>query len=364
MEKTLAILLEKINMNKANNLLDTNFIKDFLSKNILPLYEQFSEIKKVKVIPHKKMIWGDDAYHIVLEFVTSFVEENEDGVKKIKKLPIFCSAHSHERRANVYEALDYLWNKGFSNGYRTIPRPLYFSSEFNAIFYRGVQGNNLYHYIKNHDYKRIEEVSAKAARWFVKLHQVKTFDAKNFNPENSRILTVIPGKNHVLETIENEQIEYLDFYKQAYDYFICREDEFLNNSDNLYLVHGDAHPENIIRMGTKKVAVIDFTDLCLGDFARDVGTFLQQINYMSQRKIGDRDYGLKLQKIFLDNYLDGAKINLDDSLKQRISNYYNWTALRTATFLLMGTHYHPKRARALLEDLKTSFKDLVPVLNN
>ncbi|MFP4514438.1 MAG: phosphotransferase family protein [Parcubacteria group bacterium] len=347
-------------MNKAKKLFDSDYIRNYFIENILPLYPQFSDIKKVKIIPHKKMIWEELAYHVVCEYEVSFVEIIDD-IKKIKKLPIFCSAHSHEKRYNVYEALHYLWEKGFGQGYRTIPRPMYFSQNFNAVFYRGVKGNNLYHYIKEHDFKAIEEVAAKTAKWFVKLHSLDTSDAKNFNPENSRILSILPGKKHVLEAIKNEEPHYLDLYEKAYDYFIKYEDEFLQNTDKLFLVHGDAHPENIIKMGAKKIAVIDFTDLCLGDFARDIGTFLQQISYMVGRKISDSDYALKLQHIFLDNYFDNAKIKLDENLKKRISNYYHFTALRTATFLLMGTHYHPDRAKNLLEELNSSYFDLIKV---
>lgn len=347
-------------MNKAQKLFDPNYIKDYFKDNILPLYPQFSDIKRVKIIPHKKMIWEDGAYHLVIEYKVSFVELI-NGTKKINKLLIFCSAHSNERRDNVYESLHYLWEKGFGRGYRTIPRPLYHSQNFSAVFYRGVKGNNLYHYIKEHDFKSIEEVTAKAAKWFVKLHQLDTSDAKNFNSENSRILTVLPGKEHVLETIKNEEPQYLDLYQKAYDYFIKYEDDFLESTNKLYLVHGDAHPENIIKMGAKKIAVIDFTDLSLGDFARDIGTFLQQITYMTNRKINDKDYALKLQHIFLDNYFDSAKIKLDDNLKKRISNYYHWTALRTATFLLMGTNYYPERAKDLLKELSSSYNELIKV---
>ena len=65
-------------MNKAYKLFDSVFVKDYLKNNILPLYPQFSEIKKVKIKPHKKMIWHEDAYHVVCEYETSFLEENKE----------------------------------------------------------------------------------------------------------------------------------------------------------------------------------------------------------------------------------------------------------------------------------------------
>jgi hypothetical protein len=49
-------------------------------------------------------------------------------------------------------------------------------------------------------------------------------------------------------------------------------------------------------MSDKKIAVIDFTDICLSDFARDLGTFIQQLEFMANRKIGDHEYTEKIKK--------------------------------------------------------------------
>jgi len=333
-------------MNFISNLFDEQFITRLFENKVLPLYDDFAGIKKIKIIPHKKHIWGH-TYHIVVEFKTSFITRGG----KIKELPIFCSAHSSEPRKNVYDALKFLWEHNFSNGYLTIPHPLFYSKEFRGTFYRGAKGRNLYRFIREKNFAEINSITAKAAAWFAKLHRTPVKDAHNFNKLNSRIETVVPGIGHILEKIK-ERYEY-DFttYEKIYKILINNEKKFFSSTEERWLTHGDAHPENIIKMGKKKIAVIDFTDICLSDFARDIGSFLQQIKYMCDRKIGDPAYSEKIKKIFLNNYLLSAKIKLDNSLQKRIDNYYSWTAIRTATFFLLKSDPEPERAKLLLDEV-------------
>jgi len=336
-------------MNIIHNLFDEKYVIDLLKKEVLPKYPDFIDIKKVKIRSYKSHVW-ETTYHVVLEFKTSFLAK--DGKTKI--LSIFCSTHSEEPRKNVYHALKYLWDNGFAKGFLTIPHPLFYSEYFNGVFYRGVSGRNLYHYIRIKDYREIETIIPKAAAWFAKLHKLPTANAYNFNEENSRIKTVIPGRDQILADIKKEYPAYYETYKKAYDIFIKKEEEFLSSTPQRWIVHGDAHPENIIKMGKKKLSIIDFTDICLSDFARDLGCFLQQIEFMVMRKINDEEYAKKIKNLFLENYFKNAKIKLDKSLQERIDNYYNWTAIRTATFFLTKYKNEPDRAEPLIEKVKNN----------
>jgi thiamine kinase-like enzyme len=337
--------------NKILNLFDEQFVTKLFREKILKLYPDFAKIKKIKIIPHKNLVW-EHTYHVVIEFEISFLTKSGKTVI----LPIFTTAHSSEPRKNVYDSLKFLWKSGFDKGYLTIPRPLFYSEYFKAVFYRGAEGKNLYQYIRQKNFKEIETIVPKAAQWLVKLHKTPVDKARNFNRQNSRIKTVVPGIRHIFKKIEDNHPEYSQFYRAAFKIFIDRENKFLKKTKKLWLIHGDAHPENVIKMGKKKVAVIDFTDLCLADFARDIGSFSQQIEYMCGRKIGNQKYSEKIKKLFLSNYLKNAKIKLDDSLKERINNYYNWTAMRTATFFLLKANPDPERAKPLIEQVAKNLK--------
>jgi len=330
-------------MNIILQLLDPDYVKKLFIKELLPRVPEILEIKKVLIEPIKKNVWNT-TYHVVFRFITTFV--NDAGKEEI--WPIYCTAHSSEPRESVHEALNFLMQQNFSQGGLTVPRPLFYSSEFRAAFYRGVEGKLLYKSIKEKNFTEIESGVTKAAAWFSKLHSLPTKNVKNFNPLNNRIATVVPGREHILAKTAELYPEYLKIYERLYHLFTLREDSFLDSSERLWLVHGDAHPENVIMTTDHKLAMIDFTDLCLSDFARDLGTFLQQLDYMAKHKTDDPVYTEKIKKLFLNSYLESAKIKMDESLEARINNYYLWTTLRTASFFLFKHDAQPESARPLL----------------
>ncbi len=330
-------------MNKILQLFDEQYVKELFTENVLPLYPDFSDIKKIKIIPHKKHVW-EHTYHVVVEFKTTFLTKD----KKRKTLPIFCTAHSEEPRKNAYAALKFLWEHGFSKGFLSMPHALFYSEHFQGAFYRGVEGHNLYEFIRQGDLKEIENIIPRAAAWFAKLHNLDTARASNFNSENSRIETVYPGVAHILSRIKQDYPDYHEVYKEIYGILIEREKTFFSSTEKRWLVHGDAHPENIIKMSQVKTAVIDFTDLCLSDFARDLGSFTQQLEFMIKRKLGDALYAEKMKELFLEKYFLLSKKKLNDDVHRRIKSYYSWTAMRTATFFLIKDKPEPQRSFPLI----------------
>ena len=335
-------------MNIILQLLDPDFVKKLFIKELLQRVPEMVEIKNVSIEAIKKNIWNT-TYHVVFRFTTTFI--NQAG--KEETWPIYCTAHSSEPRESVFEALTFLMQENFSQGGLTVPRPLFYSPEFRATFYRGVEGKLLYQSIKEKNFAEIESGVTKAAAWFAKLHSLPTKEVINYNPQNSHIATVVPGREHILKKTGELYPKYLKIYERLYHLFILREESFLDSSIRLWLVHGDAHPENVVLTADHKLAMIDFTDICLSDFARDLGAFLQQLDYMVKHKTDDPVFTDKIKKIFLNSYLEFAKIKMDESLEARINNYYYWTMLRTASFFLFKHDAQPESARPLLEMICT-----------
>lgn len=344
-------------MNKIEKLFDVKYLIKFFNKRILPLYPDFKKVEKIKIIPHKKFIWTG-SYHIVLEFKASFsLKLNEGKRKKIKKLSFFCTAHSSEPRKNVYDILNYLWANGFSKGFLTIPRPILYSKYFNASFYRGVNGESLLELIKEKNKKEIEKIVIKTAEWLSKLHKIPNNKDIQFDKSKSKIKTVIPGYKKILKNIEEKYGgEYLKDIKKIYDYLIELEEDFFKLSNKRWLIHGDAHPENIIKISNKKMAMIDFTDISPSDFARDLGTFLQQVEYKLKRNGYSDLYIKKIHNIFIDSYCKKARVKYNIRLKERVKLYYYWTAIRTAVYWLTKHNPDPQRSIPLISDVKKKLK--------
>ena len=335
--------------NRITNLLDKEFVFKFLSKRVLPHYPAFKSIKKIKIQPVKKYIW-QTTYHVVISYEVTF----KDQKNKLKTLPIFCSAHSSEPRKCVHDILKYLWQNNFSKGFLTVPHPLFYSNYYKAVFYRGVNGRHLLYYIKQKENAEIEKIVKKTAAWLAKLHSIPTRGIRRFNVKTNRIDTVIPGKKRALEEVFNKSFEHLEEVKTIYETLSDREKKFFSSTSRRWLVHGDAHPENVIKVGREKIAMIDFTDFCLSDHARDVGSFLQQLEYMCKGKHGDLEFTEKIKDIFLKNYLKCVNMGLSDSLKYRIDTYYNWTAFRTALFFLLKHEPDPRRSEDLFRQIKAN----------
>ncbi|MBU0636649.1 MAG: phosphotransferase [Patescibacteria group bacterium] len=338
-------------MNKIYNLLNEKFVIALFKKEILPQYPEFFDIKQIKISTIKNHIW-ETTYHIIFKFQVTFATNKQED----KIVFIYCTAHSNESRLNSYEASMLLWQNNFSKKNLNIPRPLFYSTYFNAFFYEGVIGKNFYHYIRQKNFVEIEALIIKTAAWLAKLHQLPTQNIKNFNTTNNRIETVTPGKIHFLKSILVSYPYYYEVCCQIYEIINNQEKNFLNNNKKRWLIHGDAHPENIINTGPNNIAFIDFVDFCLTDFARDLGAFLQQLEFMTLRKINDPIYTKKIQQLFLTTYFNITKKELDSNLQNRIDNYYNWTALRTATFFLLKAQPEPKRAHGLLVQICQNLK--------
>lgn len=337
-------------MSKIEQLFNEDFVKNFLTEKALPFYKKYKAINRVSITYYKKMVW-EDRYHVVLEFITTFIDQDNKEVE----VSIFCSAHDSEPRINVYSALKYLWKNNFPDENIKIPKPLFFSQEFNGIFYEGLRGDNLYQYIKREDLDVVRKMIIQSAKLFAKLHSLPSSEKANFNPLNSRIKTTIPGVQAIYQKIiehYGKDNKYSVDLQKMYDSFISKEEQFMAQGRKLSIIHGDAHSENIIRIGDNTIGLIDFTDLCLGDFARDLGTFLQQFEYKMTIKVSKHEVTQELKELFLDTYSQVRKIKLDDSLKERIDLYYNWTAIRSAIYLFLKYDNDPSGGEALFNAIK------------
>lgn len=340
-------------MNKILSLLDENFVCDYFRQNILPLRPEIKEIISVKIKPYKKMIWSQ-TYHVVIGFNLQVLKDN----KEKEDFFLVCSAHSSEPRENVFKVLNFLKKQGMGADWIDIPQPLFFSPEFNGVFYVGLKGDNiLKKVIKGHE-DSFDKIKL-AGRMFAQLHSLPTKNIAGFNPLSSKIETVVPGVPKILRLINSfYDGVYDEKIKALYDYFLEQESIYCSQEKNLALIHGDAHLENLIDTGPGRLGVIDFADFCVSDFARDLGTFLQQLEHrLIRAKDGLRDLNKekKLKNIFLSEYLKCRNISLDDDLKKRIKLYHDWTMLRTATYFLLKENPEVERGERMLNKVLSSY---------
>jgi len=326
------------------NLLSKKFISGYFSKKIPSKYQNI-DWQTVKITPIKKTIGA--FYHLVIRY-------DIEGLPQ----PIFCSAHSKEDRKNAFTALKFISNQTKNKEIC----PIFYSKNFKAFFYLGVDGKNLQHYIKNEP-EKIEDYIKLSAAWLSNLHQTKTDPKKNnYNPLSSRIETVVPGPKVYVESIQKKAPEHLSEIKKIFNQINEFDKKNLEKNAH-YLIHGDFHPENVIikKNDSSKIVIIDYTDICISDFARDLGSFLHQLKYMIQRfnpQIADKIP--VYEKSFLESYFKNSATNLNSEIEQRISIYAAWTALRNAIFFLIKGFIETDEAQKSINYTKeylSHFKD-------
>jgi len=337
-------------LKRVEHFFDTEYITNLFKRKLPEFYPDFPQVKDFIIYHHKKNI-GEKSYHLVLEYRLTLM--SFEG--QTREVSVFCAAHSSEPREHFFFALKFLWQHGFRDSELTIPRPLFFSTYLNGVFYEGAEGNNLHHYIFQQNKTEIEKIIRQTAKWFAKLHTL-AMSPKEISFPSGFMAEVVPGLAKVYSEINRKHPHYLPLYHRLYDELLKREQSFRDNPKDLCLIHGDAHPDNIIKTSQDRIAVIDLNDLSWGDPARDLGCFLEQLEYMTGREGLEIEYTEFLKQLFLDEYFSVAKIKLNDELKARIDNYYNWTALRTATFFILKEKPEPARAHGLLVNICRNLK--------
>lgn len=333
-------------VNRIVELLDKKYLVVFFKERLSSCYDNLSAVEIESVRPIKKHIWHT-TYHVVVCYDLNLLFDGGQSRKKI----IYVTAHDHEPRKQVLETLRFLADCGFSRGKYLVPKPLFYDEFYNATFYEGVVGENLYHFIKENNRPVINQLVDQTARWFSHLHDIHNGVNTFYENQNRLIETVSPGRNTVLSLIGQRFPEYSARYEKIYSVFINAERKYLSTHKKLSVIHGDAHPENVIQILPGKLALIDFVDMSIGDRARDIGCFLQQLEYMTIRKIGDAAYTAELKDLFLTSYLKYAKLKKTPSLLKRIERYYLYTAIRTASFFLLKHESEPERAAPLIDQV-------------
>lgn len=331
-------------MNRIRKLLDEKYLRQYFAKHLLPLYPEHDRIKSIVIKPHKKMIW-ETTYHVVFEYEIMLRKTGGNT----DEISVFCTAHSNEARKSVHDSLQLLWDKGFPNDDFHIPRPLFYSPYFHAAFYRGLEGRNIFYFIKHGMRDDIDEIIPHAAALFARLHDIRQIGGEQINKKYSRIKSINSGARQLISRIQTEYSDFYPFYKESYAKIIRHENDFFRKNPSAWLIHGDAHPENIIRLHAGKTGLIDFTDLSYADFARDLGSFAQQLDYMIGRKMEDLSYAKKCSACFLESYFKHSPARpYNEDIQNRIDIYYAWTAIRTATYFLLKAGPEPARAQELV----------------
>lgn len=293
-----------------------------------------------------KSSFHQDYYNLVAAYVVSCLE---DGVKK--EMVIYCSAHSNESRQQTLDNLCLLWQKQIPNEQFQANRPLFYEPGCRALFYIGLPGRNLYQCFKAGQQKNINNYLQLTAEWLARLHRLTLGLADWPGGQQQQIGQVVPGRQRALSRAKENCPKYYSRFVSLYDLLERREAAHWPSRNNLAMIHGDLHPENVI-INDHGAAIIDWADASLGDPARDLGSFIQQLIFMGQRQIPNQAYWQQAQTLFLDAYQQASGVRLTNDWSERLKTYYYFTAFRTAIYFVTKSGPEPERADGLLTEVE------------
>lgn len=337
--------LAKDTKEKMAKLLDLDFVAEILNKRLNKYYSDFAEVKKIKATPFKKHLGVTSAV-----FVVEYVIDYFDIHKNKKQLVVFASAHSDYSRKDAYKKTSFLYNNGFDQGKFRVTKPLFYINEQRAFFYEASVGKNFFSFLREDEEANFKGVFTLVAGWIKQLH---SFDIEK-NPVDWRhfsISTMNPApKKFIKDFLEEDKI-CGKIVSELVETMIKMEEDNANKNKQT-MIYGDNHPENVIieSLQARHLEMIDFTDLALGDPMADIGTFLQQFDFMSHTFM-PREKINKYKLYFLEAYFGKKidKINVD--YINRINLYQSWTALRTTVFVFY-MHNEESDILDLLEEAK------------
>ena len=81
-----------------------------------------------------------DYYSIVAAYFVSYVNSGLEH-----QAIVYCSAHSNDSRRQAMENLEFIWRQNIPGGQFLTNRPLFYDSQYGAMFYLGLPGDNLCH---------------------------------------------------------------------------------------------------------------------------------------------------------------------------------------------------------------------------
>lgn len=319
-------LSEEIKNNMAK-LLSPDFITGVFDERLAEYYKDFKEVKSLELTLYKKHL-GRTSTVIVAKYKINYLTPDD----QTKMLQIFVSAHSDGSRARAFAKNKYLYDRGFDKGNLRVTRPLFYLSDQYAYFYHGSIGRRLLSFFRENPEADLQPVFSLVATWMKKLHAFAYAD-KNFQWPVFTIDKMVPEPQHFINDFYRHNQDLGDLGQKLYDNILAQEKSYDANIKKT-LIYGDNHPENIIidSLHTKHLEMIDFSDVAVGDPMVDLGSFLQQFDFMSQT-VMSRSKINQYKIAFVETYFGQSLNDIDIDYINRINLYQSWTALRSSTFL-------------------------------
>lgn len=217
------------------------------------------------------------------------------------------------KAAREFEAMRALWEAGFGSDERfRIPRPVQHFPDLQVILQGKAQGTKLRTYLGRGNYASLG-YSRMAGLWLAKLHSLKV--------SPSRVCTYANEIASLRMFLAALTVDQPSLAAEIEERATAVEQSFANfQGVPAAMVHGDFHPDHIF-VCREAVTVIDFERFCMGDPARDLGSFIAHARTMACFCGRTVESANREVHAFLGSYLSALPLAQGIAIAARIAPY-------------------------------------------
>jgi aminoglycoside phosphotransferase (APT) family kinase protein len=229
------------------------------------------------------------------------------------------------KAAKEFKAMRQLWGAGFGQDNRfRIPQPLHHFEDLKLIIQEKARGSKLRAYLgdgSNTSYNH----ARMAGLWLAKLHNMPAAPSRicSYADEKASAQMFVEALRSDQPQLDCELRHYASTIEQRFDCF---------HAVRATHVHGDFHPDHIY-VGNDFITVIDFERYCLGDPARDLGSFVAHMRTTAY-SIGKSIEAVNQEIVaFLEGYFSGVSVADGTTIGPRIAPYAALSSLEALYYV-------------------------------
>jgi len=211
----------------------------------------------------------------------------------------------------------------------TVPRPVQYLEDADAILYEEVPGDNglvVFNQLTETERSEFFQAIGKRTRQLhaINKESIITKDTNDSTPLEHIMQTV---NKDTFDIIEERNQNFFNRLNGLYKQIVEQERKYMKESE-LVVNHGDLHLENVIRDLNSKVGLMDLTDIMVAPRAKDIGGFFEQLRTMLHNQGFTNDEKIQeYQQEFLRGYGDDVLVP-----EEEIKLYRAWQLWRNAMY--------------------------------
>ena len=217
------------------------------------------------------------------------------------------------KAAKEFQAMRLLWGAGFGqdDSFR-IPEPLHHFEDLNLIIQEKARGAKLRTFLGEGSLASFHHARM-TGTWLAKLHNMPVIPPRvcGYNDERASLRMFVEALKSDQPQLNDELRRYAASVEQDFDRF---------QDVRATHVHGDFHPDHIY-VGNHTVTVIDFERFCIGDPARDLGSFVAHMHTTAHSIGKSVDSANQEILAFLESYFNGVSEAQANLISPRIAPY-------------------------------------------